>query len=496
MTNTILGEEIIDGTLEPKKTTFMTRKNIAEQTKVKDGVYVRFDNGQEANNPKYRIIDELIPLIPNATYTMNHDVQVPFFDGNGNYVSGIAGAGVIRSKTFTVPSNVRAMKANILKEGQDTFQIELGFISTEYESPQNWKIKTEHLPTSQGTGIVDEFDLYLPPVLYVTPGMTIELYNNQVCWTGNIENYHFKWSGQIGSAYARKWSLKATNAMKGTHDIELIVYDINLKEVAKAKMKVIVGAYTFSGTKTILNIGDSLSNTTSTDKPWYGKVRQLTSKIKYVGTRGLKDGEMHEGRSGFSAAGYLSEKAYPFEGEGVHPFWNPTTKKFDYQYYIDKTGIDADGVQIFLGTNGIALDPTNNAHSIKKIVDSITKIRPNNPIFLVHTIYRSNQDGIAKQTSNDGYAASSGVMKLEEDKKIFNLMKRLYDLLKGYNNVVFVPLAHCHDSENNFGSVAEKVNPRSDIMSNVPKESIHPQYEGYIQFADVFFCMYNAFNDQ
>ncbi len=494
--NDIPGESILDGTIEPKKTTFMKRKNIAEQTSITEGVYATYTTGDLEKNDRYVVINELIPVNPEQQYTCNHDVQIPFFDKDGVYMTGLMGAGSIRTRTFTVPKGAHFMKANVLKEGIATYQIERGSTATEYESPDVWRVEPNYLPKGNQIGNNDDFELNLPPILYVVPGMTLEFYHNQICWTGNIENYHFKWIGKVGKAFKRKWSLTAIESMRGEHDLTCIVYDNNLNEVAKQTIKVVVTSYQFKGPKKIITIGDSLSNTTSTFKPWYQKVRQLSANtIDYVGTRGLKEGEMHEGRSGWTAGLYLTGTSYDFEKEGINPFWNPTTKKFDYQYYIDKTGIDADAVQIFLGTNGMSLDPTSTANSIKIMIENILQVRPNVPILLVHTLYRSNQDGIAKQGSNDGYTSSSGVLKLEEDKKVFNLIKRLNLMFKNYSNVVLVPLAHCHDSEYNYGDVLEKVNPRNTKQVSMPKESIHPQDEGYMQFADVFFCMYCAFNN-
>ena len=53
--------------------------------------------------------------------------------------------------------------------------------------------------------------------------------------------------------------------------------------------------------------------------------------------------------------------------QGINPFWDGT--RFNWSYYKTNTGINPDGVQIWLGTNGITLDPTENANNIKQIVD-------------------------------------------------------------------------------------------------------------------------------
>lgn len=493
--NNFDGKYLKDNSVDAVKTSFIVATNLADVSDTIDGMYARYDNGVLNANSNYEVINKPIELVEGKYYTMSQNVQIPFLDSEGIYHSGLTGTGALTPRTFQCPAGAKYMLANVLKAGKSTYQIEEGQAATEYQNPSKRKLKKEYLPdTIESTS--DQLLLNIPPIIYVVPGITIELYHKQIAWAGNLDNFHFKWTGAVGKAFKRKWSITATNAMVGSHPITCTVFDNNMKEVASKEFTCVIGTYSFSGVKNILTLADSLGNTTSTDKPWYKKVTQLTSKIKFVGTRGLEAGLMHEGRSGWTAGHYLRAAEYTFEGEGVHPFWNPSTQSFDFNYYKSQTGINPDAVQILLGTNGMAIDPTINANNIKTIVDKIREADPNIPIFIMHTIYRSNQDGIANQTSNDGYTASSGVWKLEEDRKVFNLIQRLQDLMMGYQKLVFVPLAHAMDSEYNYGNVATNVNPRnSNVKVDMPPESIHPAYEGYMQFADVDFCSFLAFNN-
>ena len=76
--------------------------------------------------------------------------------------------------------------------------------------------------------------------------------------------------------------------------------------------------------------------------------------------------------------------------------------------------------------------------------------------------------------------------------KVFTRLSRLNTLLKDDQKLFFIPLSLCHDSENNYGAVAVSVNPRSSQTEYFPSESVHPQAEGYFQFADVIFSTYSA----
>jgi hypothetical protein len=178
----------------------------------------------------------------------------------------------------------------------------------------------------------------------------------------------------------------------------------------------------------------------------------------------------------------------------MNPFWDGT--RFNYAYYKVQTGVVPDAIQLYLGTNGILLDPTANAINIKRIVDYIRQDDATIPIFVVNTLYRGDQNGIGNQTSSDGFSAGSGVWKLEEDRKVFNLMVKVNELLKDYTNLHFVPIALTHDSEYNFKSPTPvTVNPRSTITEIQDSEATHPSGNeaGYLQMADAMFSTMAAY---
>jgi len=152
--------------------------------------------------------------------------------------------------------------------------------------------------------------------------------------------------------------------------------------------------------------------------------------------------------------------------------------------------INPDAVQIFLGTNGMMLDPYENANNIKQIIDYIRLDDGTIPIFVVNTLYRANQNGIGSEIAIDGYVISPGSLKLEEDRKVFNLMVELSRLLEGYSNIHFVPISVSHDSEYNFGALETPVNPRSSQTEILPIGGTHPQLEGYQQIADIMFSVF------
>jgi len=376
-----------------------------------------------------------------------------------------------------------------------------GYVSmVEGDTPNRYAEHKQYIPASLIGDSEQTIHAFLPKDIYVAIGRTIELYNELVCLEAN--KYHFNWQCAIGVGYARKFSVTGTAV--GNHTLTLTIVDDDLTPVFMGTSTIHVVANTIANNHNIVPIGDSLTN----GKRWQPEAIHLSnSKIMYIGTRSgyADDSEgnyyhyKHEGRSGVSASWYLGDNTYNFDSYYVgspnvdgtsNPFWDGA--KFSLQHYIDtqaSTIGTPDAVQIFLGTNGMELDPTANANNIKAIVDAIRSEFATMPIFVCYTIYRSNQNGYYS-SGGQGYV-STNTYQYIEDLKVFNLMSKLYELLESYTDVYMIPLATCMDRENNFGQISTPVNPRlTDVTINIPAESVHPQSAGYFQMADVMFSTY------
>jgi hypothetical protein len=469
-------------------------KNLYDKDAATTGKYVNFTSGLLSDNVAY-VASDWIPVIPSTAYIANQQMRMyAVYDVNKTFISGqefVSG--------FTTPANAAYTRVTSTPGGSPTFQFEKGTIPTTFET---FGYKLAKMITPPSTA--DTLKLFLPDEICIAVGRTIELYNSQVSWCGNINNYHFQWSCDIGRAMKRKWTCTPVTAHIGTnHTLTCSVYDNNMNQVATVSTTVKIVSSTINTTKKILPIGDSLTN----GKPWLGEVINLSgSKYSYVGTRWTSDVQggtkNHEGRSGATAGWYVANSSYTYETNGVgpeNPFWNPTANSgaggFDFAYYKSHYNINPDVVQLYLGTNGISIDPSGNVTSIKAIIDGIRVTDANIPIFVVNTLFRGDQNGIGNQLSSDGYSAGSGVWKLQEDAKVYNLQVALKDALKTYPNVYFIPISLTHDSENNFKSnTATAVNPRSSITEIVDAEATHPspRNDGYYQMADIMFSTFAA----
>ena len=212
----------------------------------------------------------------------------------------------------------------------------------------------------------------------------------------------------------------------------------------------------------------------------------MANQLICNGTRGY-EGYLTEARLGFSAADYLSETGYYLEeGEEVHKFWNPETGSFDWNYYKATTGFNPNVVLLHLGTNGL-LSGDENAANICKIVELIRKDDKNIPIYVVNTIYQSDQNGIGSMKMNNGSLMFPGQYKQQRDLAVFNLMGYLAEELSNEKNVYLVPAGISMDSAYAFTTEERPVNPYVDITESVAVDAVHPSAMGYYQIADTIY---------
>lgn len=334
--------------------------------------------------------------------------------------------------------------------------------------------------SSNGT---QKVEIYLPEVYYAASGLTMEIYNSQITNLGtHISEYNVLWECEVGEMLERKFSVAATDEMLGEYPLTVTIYDAaGIPLAAKESTLSIVDAkqWQFS----VLAIGDSLS----ANGALYAKMQEnLGNQMICNGTRGY-EGFLTEARLGFSADDYLTETGYYLEeGEEVHKFWNPEKESFDWNYYKATTGFNPDVVLLHLGTNGL-LSGELNADSICKIVELIHKDDKNIPIYVVQTIYQSDQNGIGSMKMNNGALMFQGQHKFQRDQAVFHLMKNLDEKLSGEKNVYLVPAGISMDSAYVFKTEERPVNPYLNFTEAVAVDAVHPSAAGYYQIADVIY---------
>lgn len=316
-----------------------------------------------------------------------------------------------------------------------------------------------------------QVEAYLPEDVYVAVGSTVELYDDEVVWSGLRDGYACNWDCEIGENLEDRFSVTGKEEQVGEYDLTLTVFDYNVNEVITLKSTLHV-VEKLEGEYSLVNIGDSLSD----GREWYRTIYHLSGdQITFAGTRGWTR-YSHEGRSGFSAQDYLEPTKFYSDGndEGVQPFYDPVQKMFDWKYYKLSTGIDPDAIQIFLGTNGLKDDPADTVNAIARMVDNIRRHDPDIPIYLVNTLYWGDQEKIGTMVKQDGSAFLPGEFKNRSDKRVMDLAKAMAKKFKGKKNIVLIPLGFMHNSAANFEE----------------GDALHPGAVGYDQFAAVMYSVY------
>lgn len=105
-----------------KTNKYITSKNLVDKTKITDGYYVKYHNGELAANANYAVTD-FIFAEPGKTYSQNLDVgggQIAFYDINKKYFSGIL---LESQKTWTMPADCYYFRNSLASQNINDYAI-------------------------------------------------------------------------------------------------------------------------------------------------------------------------------------------------------------------------------------------------------------------------------------------------------------------------------------------------------------------------------------
>ena len=139
-----------------------------------------------------------------------------------------------------------------------------------------------------------QVEAYLPKDVYVAVGSTVELYNDQVVWSGLRDGYACNWDCVIGENLKDRFSVTGKEEQMGEYSLTLTVYDYNVNEILTLETTLHVVEQVLEKEYSIMNMGDSLSD----GREWYRTIFYLSGgQITFSGIRGWTK-YSHEGRSG------------------------------------------------------------------------------------------------------------------------------------------------------------------------------------------------------
>jgi lysophospholipase L1-like esterase len=237
--------------------------------------------------------------------------------------------------------------------------------------------------------------------------------------------------------------------------------------------------------KTVVFIGDSLTN--AGYYPYEIQHNLSNNGVISVGTRTSRptfDGETvtinHEGRGGWSPVDYISRASW---GDDVNAFWNPTTNKFDFAYWMSNNNFTMpDLVFINLGTNG-AGNYSANLDAIDEILLSVRASSPNVPVLISLITPPATQDGWDYVVPG-GSAAQFAVQQITYNKAC---MARFGS--RESEHIYLSPVYFNLDRYHDYPTEEVAVSARNPEIVTIQTNNIHPSKYGYFKFADVYWGM-------
>ncbi|MFT5465088.1 MAG: lysophospholipase L1-like esterase [Verrucomicrobiales bacterium] len=209
----------------------------------------------------------------------------------------------------------------------------------------------------QAAAVAEDLRLTLPPAIYATPGVEMNLYFANVVLVerereGDLE---FSVKCEVGKSDKARWQLLATESQVGDHRLTLEVKANGKTERAETIVRVIPGDAGAEDKIAVLIIGDSLTSGFA----YSGEIGRLLGEPgnpgwQMLGTNRRADGVAHEGYGGWTWKRFrtLFNPENPEPGKlGSSPF--VFDNKLDVARYFDERcdGVRPDFITILLGIN-------------------------------------------------------------------------------------------------------------------------------------------------
>lgn len=465
-------------------------RNLFDKDKATRGGYIHYQDGGWRTQSLYSVSD-YIPVEPSGWYTKNDAQQVVFFDATKKFISGVPAA-----TTFQVPANAYFMRVAIATASIDTLQIEVGQKRTAFCEYGGLKIDRDKMEMALSKQVQLKF--LLPSKIRIYRGQHFDIY-----FDGVLKYYQ---EFQKGNYYVTAQTVTTgTDAvLKGKIVDNKWFYKPTATEVFKIRFRV-VETFTETtideqdveftvvekptGSLNIVTIGDSFTD-------GYGITKRVAELMEadgltsnFIGLHDTgKDGVKDDAWAGWSwehfsrgASGYKrTDRPDSGATSTVNQFYNPTTKKFDFAYYMStyQPGKTVDTVIINLGLNDVQQKTIatvkqkmgQSRSDVQAILDSIKAYSPTIKIFV---------GLVPKQTSDNAFISSYSTTynnseRLNHNVELFNEMLLEMETMK---NVYIMPTNANFDRENSYLTTNLVTNQMSDVA--VARASdIHPNPTG------------------
>lgn len=492
-TNTLDGSTIVPRTVSKEKLEFsvpevVPSKNLFDKSKADIGFYVNQSTGVLVPNAAHST-SSYIAVEPSTRYSPTPDgaLRVVYLNINHQFVSG-----EFQPAFIDTPENCFYVVVSFSTSALENFQFVKGSTLGDYE-PYGYTL-ANFLGDQQSSG--EDVIINIPSKIYAVVGEELNLYFDNVI-NGKDTDYEFDVDfGNKGQQFEDFF--RFVPDVKETRTLTFRVIKNNQVLASKTTSVIVSTKASGSGTtKNAVVIGDSTTNNGITVTKLNENFSSDSMGLATLGTRGTGVNK-HEGRSGWTARQFVATES----ASGVtNAFYNPSTSKFDFSYYLSNNSIARpDYVIINLGINdmfGLTSDASLEAKMDEAIADfetMINSIKANSStikIGLALTIPPNySQDAFAKDYS-------TGQTRWRYKRNNILWVKRMIEHFSGKEsqNIYLIPTNSVIDTKYNYGFVEEKVNARSEITRQVSQANggVHPVASGYWQIADAYWFWLKSF---
>ena len=244
----------------------------------------------------------------------------------------------------------------------------------------------------------------------------------------------------------------------------------NVSNTINTNIKVLDKNIGSGQTRKIIFIGDSLTENNKYEPELLKLFENDVMNINLLGSRG-SGANLHEGRSGWTSKHYCTTSNF---NSRDNAFWNPSTSKFDFSYYMTSQGYSkVDYVFIHLGTNCLANPNTETLSYFKEMVDSIKAFNSNIVVFI----------GLCPPLSSrsDNFGLKNKRIKLVK------LLLNEFDNREG-ERILISPLVLNFDAYNGFPAQEISGNRHSNENLKVVTDNTHPMESEYFKMSDTIYC--------
>lgn len=359
--------------------------------------------------------------------------------------------------------------------------------------------------------------LLLPPILYAVAGMETNVYYDNVVLVLDLDDYVFEIACRKGLQMDERWTFTPGPQDAGDYPFELIVRNESNSVVARARsiLRVVPADRVVPEPVTLLLVGASLTEYSIYPQHLLDlDAADSAMELKLIGSRGGKDGITpgplrHEGYSGWTAEAFCTLSG-PLSRQGVFkrpdtgsPFIYVETEggppRLDFARYCAEFngGRGPDVITIHLIVNDVFRENDDTIDDridrmigyFDTLIAEFHRVRADTRIGLILTEPSSrSQDGF-RNYNRDGVRQTRWQVRRNMHRAWERLIERYG---AGQAGVTLVPSYVNFDTTRGFPVYTAPAHVRSSEKRTRVNNGVHPNEEGYRQYADSIYLWLKA----